>query len=249
MQVIIPAAGKGSRFSAKGYEVPKPFIRIKGESMLYRVIASLPRTWEVTVIAREEHVLHYRELFDDHPDLRERTHVIALMHDTRGAAETILQGLLSGGTIYSHQEVMVVNCDNLVSVDLDKDFRRHLFGGQHGILTMKMVNDPKWSYVQYSHKDAAKGVNQVSRVAEKQAISDQATCGFYFFSSVSSLLWGLSRMIDLDDRHNGEFYLAPVYNHLIERGDVVRLVEIPTAKFHGVGTPEDLKAYERLLGA
>lgn len=244
MQVIIPAAGNGSRFVEGGYAVPKPFIPIKGEPMLARVIESLPVGWLITVVAREDHVSFYEDLFTNYPEFRHRVHVLALDSPTRGAAETVLQGILSSGYMHGYQECMVVNCDNLVSVDLDKDFRRHLFGGQHGILTMHMLNDHKWSYVQYDRQDG-----RVSRVAEKEAISDQATCGFYFFSAISSLLWAIARMIDLDDRHNGEFYLAPVYNHLIERGEVVRMVEIPIAKFHGVGTPEDLQAYERLLGA
>ena len=49
-------------------------------------------------------------------------------------------------------------------------------------------------------------------------------------------------MIELNWRINNEFYIAPVYNQMLAEGK--EIVEIPVYSMWGLGTPEDLKAYE-----
>jgi hypothetical protein len=48
-------------------------------------------------------------------------------------------------------------------------------------------------------------------------------------------------MIDKNIRVNNEFYIAPVYNELIQ--DQKTLVPFYVNKMWGLGTPEDLKSY------
>ena len=48
-------------------------------------------------------------------------------------------------------------------------------------------------------------------------------------------------MIGADERVNGEFYVAPVYNRAIAAGLIVKKYMAKT--FKGLGTPEDLNAF------
>jgi hypothetical protein len=48
-------------------------------------------------------------------------------------------------------------------------------------------------------------------------------------------------MIKKNIKVNNEFYIAPVYNELIE--DNKTLVPFFVHKMHGIGTPEDLKVF------
>ncbi len=48
-------------------------------------------------------------------------------------------------------------------------------------------------------------------------------------------------MIEKDIRVNNEFYIAPVYNELIEDG--LSLIPFYVHKMYGIGTPEDLNYY------
>jgi hypothetical protein len=48
-------------------------------------------------------------------------------------------------------------------------------------------------------------------------------------------------MIEKDIRVNGEFYIAPVYNELIEDGKT--LIPFHVHEMWGIGTPEDLRYY------
>ena len=48
-------------------------------------------------------------------------------------------------------------------------------------------------------------------------------------------------MIEKDIRVNNEFYIAPVYNELIEDGK--DLIPFYVHAMHGLGTPEDLREF------
>ena len=67
--------------------------------------------------------------------------------------------------------------------------------------------------------------------------SNLATTGVYYFHKEGEFHQAAERMIEADDRTNGEYYLAPVYNYL--KGDVTHF---PVNKMIGMGTPEELKA-------
>ena len=93
---------------------------------------------------------------------------------------------------------------------------------------------------------AAPSVNSNSRgyvteVAEKRPISNIATCGIYWYRRGSDFVKYANRMIMKDIRVNNEFYIAPVYNELINDG--LKLIPYYVHKMHGIGTPEDLNRY------
>ncbi len=53
-------------------------------------------------------------------------------------------------------------------------------------------------------------------------------------------------MIEQNDRAiNGEFYIAPTYDHMIRNNKKVGIYHIPNCQHHAVGTPDDLREYIR----
>src|SRR5690606_39204573 len=106
------------------------------------------------------------------------------------------------------------------------------------IMTMR-ANDPKWSFVRPDSN------GHVEEVAEKQVISNQATVGIYLFCRGQEFVKAAEDMIAADERVNGEFYVAPVYNRLIKDKKIIDCFDIGTvgAGMYGLGTPEDLTAF------
>ena len=52
------------------------------------------------------------------------------------------------------------------------------------------------------------------------------------------------QMIKNEDRaDNGEFYVGPTYNYLIQKGHQIGIYHIPNEQHHAVGIAEDLEAY------
>jgi len=106
-------------------------------------------------------------------------------------------------------------------------------GVDGGILTFQSTH-PKWSYAKLDDNGF------VSRIAEKQPISTNATVGIYYWSRGSDYVNCADQMIEKDIRTNNEFYVAPTFNELVERGGKIRIKEIEPTGMWGLGTPEDL---------
>ena len=105
-----------------------------------------------------------------------------------------------------------------------------------GILTFKSIH-PKWSYAKIDD------TGFVQEVAEKKPISDQATVGVYYWRRGSDYVKYAEKMIESNDRVNGEFYVCPVFNYAIADGKKIKTIGVE--KMWGIGTPEDLEVYLR----
>lgn len=55
LNILIPMAGNGSRFSSAGYELPKPLIDVNGKPMIQRVIENLNIEANYIFLVRKEH--------------------------------------------------------------------------------------------------------------------------------------------------------------------------------------------------
>jgi hypothetical protein len=108
-----------------------------------------------------------------------------------------------------------------------------------GLIMTFWSDHPKWSYCRLRED------GMVSEVVEKKVISNEATVGIYNFARGKDFVSAADTMIARNLRVNGEFYVAPAYNLLIERG--ARIVTARTGReydgMHGLGTPEDLRKF------
>ena len=79
--------------------------------------------------------------------------------------------------------------------------------------------------------------------AEKRRISQWATTGLYHFTRAADFLVHTDAMVEADERTNGEFYVAPVYNRLIAAGG--HIVTDEALEVRALGTPDELAAFLR----
>jgi dTDP-glucose pyrophosphorylase len=240
LDIVIPMAGRGSRFAEKGFALPKPLIPVCGVPMTKLVIENLrpnaPHAF--TFICQRSHLRDY----DLGAKLRQwapGANVIAIDRVTEGAACTVL---LAQHIIDTDRPLMIANCDQYIDTDIDEYLAAMERDRLDGLIMTMTAHDAKWSYVGY---DAA---GNVDRVVEKQPISDSATVGIYNFRRGRDFVAAAKRMIARDLRVNGEFYVAPTYNQLIEDGARVGVRSIGSlgAGMYGLGVPEDLALFESL---
>lgn len=235
INILIPAAGLGSRFSKEGWKKPKPFIDVDGSPMIEHVIQGLNvRHSNLLVIFKEEHMKDNDSYVTS---LKERgISIVELEKLTEGTACTVLS---AHRQIKKDRPLLVVNSDQFLDFDIHfflQDARKRNLDGS--ILTFKEASkDPKWSYALVSDDGL------VERVAEKDPISDQATVGIYYFARGADFINASLDMIVSNERVNGEFYTCPVYNYLIAAGGRVGVFEIARSDMHEVGTPNDLQTY------
>ena len=102
-----------------------------------------------------------------------------------------------------------------------------------------LASDNKWSFIKFNEE------GYVTMVREKKVISNEATVGIYNFKKGSDFVKYAHRMIEQNLRVNGEFYVAPVYNLLINDGKKIVFQNIGGigCGMHGLGVPEDLEAF------
>jgi NDP-sugar pyrophosphorylase family protein len=241
VQVIVPAAGEGSRFAKAGFATPKPFIDVDGRPMVERVMANLGvRNAVFTLIFRKDHIEANGGAIAQLR--RSGVHIVEIDQPTEGTACTVLR---ARELFDNDSPLLIANSDQIVDFDInamvDDCLERNLDGS---ILVFRDAEkNPKWSFA----KLGPDGL--VEQVAEKLAISDLATVGVYFFRRGSDFVRAAIDMIAMNERVNNEFYTCPVYNHAIRKGLKFGVFEISREAMHGIGTPEDLARYLELARA
>lgn len=239
IQLIIPAAGAGSRFSNVGVKIPKPLINVVGLPMILWVLGNfqLKSDDRVLIICQKAHQIPVL--------LAKYLHLVNVSLDyleieglTDGPASTVL---LAEAWLDSKLPVVVANSDQYVSEGVDifvDSVRRAKFNGT--ILTM-IASGAKWSYIERNDE------GRIIRVVEKVEVSNEATVGIYAWSSGRLLLESIKDSIQKNARVNNEFYIAPIYNYLVENFLTISTVSVGIhgESVHGLGTPEDLDCFLR----
>ena len=85
-------------------------------------------------------------------------------------------------------------------------------------------------------------------VVEKKAISNEATVGIYNYKAGKDFVNAAEKMIELNQSVNGEFYVAPAYNLMIQENRKIGIFNIGAegAGMYGLGIPSDLDLFLKL---
>lgn len=252
MKIVVPMAGKGSRFLDAAdlnpeYKKPKPLISVKGKPMIVWAIDSLSKfesnSSDLIFICRQDQEDEFKiskslkELFGD------QIKIVFLDQITRGAAETVLK---AKQYLNSDEDIIISDSDHyfdgsfLYNRVLNKD------SDTQGIIPVFRPPDknPKWSFSLVKEDYVITAVGEKDKeLAEKGAL---ANVGGYYFTHGNVFVREVEQAIaenDLTgDEGKKEFYVAPIYQRLINKG--VKIVAAITPKVWGLGTPKDVEYFE-----
>lgn len=239
LNIVIPMAGAGSRFARAGYALPKPLIPVHGVPMIRLVIDNIrpARPHRFMFIAQRAHV-EAHGLGEALAQWAPGSVLVPIDGLTEGAACTVLA---ARDWIAGDDPLMIANSDQYVDLAIDAYLADMDRRGLDGLIMTMRAHDPKWSFVRVDAEGLAR------EVAEKKPISDIATVGIYNFARGADFLRHADAMLAADERVNGEFYVAPVYNRMIAAGARIGVHDLgeEALAMHGLGIPEDL---DRFLG-
>lgn len=234
MNIVIPMAGAGSRFSNAGYQHPKPFIPVQGKAMIEHVISNITSPNDkIYLLAKLDH-LHY--LNDTSIMDNKNVSIIPVLHKTEGALCTVL---LAEKFIDTTEGLIIANSDQYVEYDKWVWRRACDNSDVDGLIMTFPSTESKWSYAKTEE-------SRVIEVAEKNPISEHATVGVYYFKHGFEFVRSAKKMIKEDFRVNGEFYVCPVYNWYIKDNPATHIFDIDS--MYGMGTPEDLEKNYEFIG-
>ena len=231
MNVLIPMAGAGSRFSNAGYTFPKPLIDVNNKPMIQVVVDNLNIEANYIYIVQKSHRVKYN--LDTLLNLiTPNCKIVDVDGITDGAACTTL---LAKEYINNDDFLLIANSDQYVEWN-SNDFMYNIESSNtDGSILVFKSNHPKWSFVKLNED------NLITEVAEKNPISDNATVGIYFWKKGSDYVKYTEQMIEKNIRTNNEFYVCPVYNEAIQDGKSIKPYHVE--KMWGIGTPEDLRFF------
>ena len=235
LNIVIPMAGRGERYSKVGYEFPKPLIDVMGKPMIRRVIDDLKVTQEhrFIFIVRQEHIDYYK-IDEILKEACKDPIIIPITEVTEGQA---CSALLAKPYIDNDDALMIANCDQYVTADMDDYLAQMEREGASGLIMTLTAYNPEWSYVKLNED------NIIIEVVEKEVVSEDATVGIFNFAHGRDYVSACEEMIQEDFRVNGEFYVAPVYNYIIRKGAKVVPYNIGSVGngMYGMGTPRELE--------
>ncbi|RJQ29484.1 glycosyl transferase family 2 [Candidatus Parcubacteria bacterium] len=238
MKIVMPMAGRGSRFAKAGITQPKPLIEVLGKTLVQWSVEGM----KITNPGLEDkdfvfvcHADHERD-FKIGEKLREIVGPgIAVLFTpvvTEGAACTVL---LAKKVIDPDEDMLMCDSDHFVVCpafrSAREESRKHDWGG---IIPTIERDKPHYSYARLDDR------GNVVETREKQMISTHAAA-LYYFTKWKYFVSAAEAMIAKNERHNNEFYMCPVYNHIIAQGRVVRTVPVELAMH--LGTPEEMQYF------
>ena len=232
MNIVIPLAGEGRSFKNAGYTFPKPLVEVDGKPMIQVAVENLNTEGKYIYIVKKEHYEKYnlKFLFEL---MTPGCKILLAEQPTKGAIDAVL---LAKEHIDNDNPLVIANADQFLEWNSNEFFYSMSADEcDGGIVTFKS-NHPKWSYVKIN-----KETGFAQEVAEKKPISDIATVGIYYYRRGKDFVKAAQKMIENNEHLNGEFYVAPAYNHLIKEGKKIRI--FPVERMWGLGTPEDLNIF------
>lgn len=220
LTLVVPMAGRWTRFRQAGFDCPKWSLPFVGRTVLANAVAANVQ-WVQRVIfaaraedARQADVL---QILDD-ASCGLPWDVVPIVA-TVGQADTVIQAsaAVTG-------PMLVVNCDVVVEVEALPSSR---FGIACADASIFPVTAPE--QMSYASLDAA---GRIVNVVEKRVVSDMIVTGLYYVGEPSVLREAFAESLARRAAVAGEYYLSPLFASLPD------VFAMRVLRFIDLGTPE-----------
>jgi hypothetical protein len=233
---VIPMLGKSSRFFKSGYQIPKYKLPI-GDSDLFSFSVSSFKEYFKT----DRFVFIVRSDFSDMQYFEDSIVNLGIKNfsikqhlgDTKGQAESVQLALESEDSI---EELYIFNIDTILFNFSKENFTSNF----DGYLEVFIGEGDHWSFIL-----PAKGDNEnlVERVVEKNRISNLCSNGLYYFKTTRIYLDALNEYKTKFLEDEGELYVAPLYQTLIDLKFDIRYKLIKKKDIGFCGVPSEYESF------
>ena len=243
---ILPLAGKGSRFSKVGYDLPKPLLEIDNLPMVVQAIKCLPQSNNNIFICLKEHLENYdlkKKILETFP----KGKIIEIECVTEGQGCTTEIGIKEGN-INLEKPILITACDNGVYYDMKK-YQSLVEDEKNDIIVWTFRNEPTsrnnpnmYAWLETDKEDYIKNVSCKKFIEGVHDLKkSHVIIGTMFFRKARFFMEGLHKNYQENIRSNGEFYVDDVLNQNIKDGLRVKVFEVEN--YICWGTPDDYETY------
>lgn len=228
INLLILIGGKGTRFVDAGYKDLKPLIKAKDRTLV-----------DISCTCLKPKRYDYRFIFSYAPEQDKLLRDEVMKIDPNGIIvfDEIMQGMATGALVASDyidndDPLIIASCDQLIHNSIDDFLDVAMFTDGCILTTQSDLENRSYSKL----KDG-----KVIEVAEKRVISSNSHIGIYFFKKGRDFVKSAIKMVGKGIKTNDHFYLAPVYNEMLDKE--IRIYDIPENQVDFLGTPKDLQAF------
>ncbi|MCE2572624.1 glycosyltransferase family 2 protein [Motilimonas eburnea] len=236
--IVIPMAGLSSRFFKAGYQQPKYMLMAHGETLFAHAVNSFKAYFD-----SETFLFIVRDLYETKAFVTEQAQqlginqfeIVELTQATRGQAETVTLGLEQ--VKHQNTPITIFNIDTF-----RPGFTFPTIQSQcDGYLEVFQGSGDNWSFAKPEQANSTK----VVETAEKRPISDLCSTGLYYFANCQDYLDAYYHYANLPKEQwdQGELYIAPLYNYLIEQGRDIHYHLIQRDDVIFCGVPAEYDAF------
>ena len=243
MLIVIPMAGLSRRFAEAGYKIPKYMLEAGGKSLFWHSVNSFKKYFD-----KASFMFIYRDVQDTGKFVFSECRklgiadmmTVCLENPTRGQAETVVAGLRTY-CISDATELLIFNIDTI-----RKEFDMEEVGlgpNVDGYIEVFEESGENWSFV----RPVQKSRDRVAETAEKRRISNLCSTGLYYFRRAGDLIQAFDEEAKEHSIQANEFYVAPLYNRLIRRGQDIRYHKIERNHVLFSGVPEEYEIFRHMV--
>lgn len=234
--IIFPMAGESSRFTKAGFTMPKYMLDVNGETLFRRCVNSFNKyfsTHRFVFILNKKENIGFIELEIKELDIKDYQ-ISLIQNKTMGQAHTVFLGL-EKLLFPESAEITIFNID---SIRWDFEFKP-VYNNSDGVLEVFQGKGESWSFVQPGKRNLA------LRTTEKDRISNLCSTGLYYFKEYDLFKMAFNHAKLNNELTKGEYYIAPLYNLLIQKGFEIRYSEVQSESVDFLGTPDEYFAFIR----
>jgi len=238
MNIVIPMAGKSSRFFDAGFTVPKfllPLSPAEGsKTMIEGAVDSLHMEGNLIFIVQRDHCKYNIDTFlkEKYPACK----VLYLERYTGGCVESVYEAACS--YINNDDPLVVSNCDQYLDWDSSEFLRISSQDGVDGCVLTYKSDSVKNSFCKV---DSA---GRCTEFREKEVISEHSLVGVHYWKRGSDFISSAKNMLDNNVRDAGEYYVSTSYNYLIDKGKNITICALREGEvYHSIGVPQTYFEY------
>ena len=245
--IVFPMSGLSSRFSKAGYLHNKYKLDLYGNSVFHHIVSQ----FKSSDIKDRFVFIHNGNDFDENFIVQtcknvglntDEYFIVKLTGETRGQAETVFKGI-NTLEVKGSERVIIYNIDSIrVDFNLPKEID---FLNVDGYLEVFKGEGTHWSFALPEDESSNEPFRKVTRVEEKNRISDYCSNGLYYFKSLDIFKEIYYKEVE-NFNENSELFVAPLYNTLIKDNKSVYMREIAMSDTIFCGTPLE---YEEILSS
>ena len=238
MTNLITLAGKGYRFSKKGYDTPKPLIKVNNNYMINEAVNCLPKANKYVFVCLKEHIEKHA-IDDVLLSKYSNSEIVVIDEVTEGQACTAEIGINVSG-IDLNEPLLISSCD--YGLEWDRDKYDSL---DADVIVWTTIHNKAFSDNPSSYSWLDVDGNKLLKTYVKQEVfedsyNNHAIVGTFYFKKAKYFVDGVKKIYKNNIRSNGEFYIDNIFNTLTDLD--IKIFDVD--KYHCWGTPKDLKNYE-----